>query len=64
MVRLDLDYVANRSLGRDLRIIGKTVARGSTSPRRLLKPGPRPVQAGDPRAGPSPNARQYNKICS
>jgi lipopolysaccharide/colanic/teichoic acid biosynthesis glycosyltransferase len=25
MVRLDLDYVANRSLGRDLRIIGKTV---------------------------------------
>jgi lipopolysaccharide/colanic/teichoic acid biosynthesis glycosyltransferase len=25
MVRLDLDYVANRSLGRDLRILGKTV---------------------------------------
>ena len=25
MVRLDLDYVVNRSLGRDLRIIGKTV---------------------------------------
>jgi len=25
MVRLDLDYVANRSLGGDLRIIGKTI---------------------------------------
>jgi lipopolysaccharide/colanic/teichoic acid biosynthesis glycosyltransferase len=25
MVRLDMDYVANRSLGRDLKIIGKTV---------------------------------------
>ena len=38
MVRLDLDYVSNRSLGRDLGILGKTLCRGAALPGQLLKP--------------------------